>query len=820
MSRKRRNILSAPLALLMAVSLLTTIAPPVLFANTVNTASGEASTDNAAMAAYPGSEEPRPATDATDQASGGGSPEMVSKLPQITATAPAAFASSQLITMADTTPPLITAYSPANGAVTGSSLTISASYSDPEPSVGIKPSTAMIHIDNRHQFGTIITETDITLNKTGLTDGSHKLEAFICDNNYNCTVATWNITVDATAPVISGAQPTGTVNATSATITASFSDGTGTGIDPATASVSLDGVGLNPACVTSAAGVSCASGSLGEGAHEVQVEVSDLVGNRAVKNWGFTVNTAAIAVTGQVPDDGSWQTSALPAIQATFQRAGAGIIDSSSITVLLDGTDISADAECSPDGIVYRPSSRLSEGPHTVLVTLRDDAGHTGRSEWNFTVDTIPPLIVNKTPSGTVAGAQPNISAELIEEGSGIDPDSLNLAVDGINATSLAAMTGNLVSYTPPETLTPGPHGVQLAVRDLAGNQQVSAWGFSVPQPPTPSRPSVTPLVTKQLTLVEYWQSYSSMSGAEGNWIISGFVSFPSTYYLPWYDSARTAGPFKDELVIRNQGAGGAIVNVLLGGEIKWQGKIDENGSETIQMPDTTGGPLKIICPSGQPLEVVHRVTGANGAVSETPAIAETDLESILLLPWYETRPAGEGSSSLVIANAGAEEAAVDVYVGDPDQPESLKGHYSIGPDSAARTILTDTSGGPVRIVSTNNQPLLADLRVIKQDSYSETFATGLSQLGDRFMLDTSGDGVQQSSGLHVGNGNERGLQVEVRIGEELLRDPDNPDNEYFTIPRHGARAISLNPIPGKQVEVSCTSCLFGEGIVVAESSS
>lgn len=823
MSRKRRNFLSAPLALLVALSLLTTIAPPALFANTVDTDAGgtsgvsAVSSDNAASSVYPGSESPQPDTDTTVPASADASPEIVSRLPQISDTAPAAFASAQLFTMADTTPPVITSHSPANGAVTGSALTISASYSDPEPSVGIKPSTAMIHIDNRHQFGTIITGTDITLYKTGLTDGSHKLEAFICDNNYNCTVATWNITVDATAPVISSAQPTGTVNSASVAITASFLDGTG--IDPATASVSLDGASLGSACTASVAGISCASGPLAEGVHEVQVEVSDVLGNRATKIWSFTVDTAAIAVSGQVPDAGSWQTSASPAIQATFQQAGSGIIDSSSITVMLDGTDVSADAECSPDGIVYRPPSQLAEGPHTVLVTLIDDAGHTGRSEWNFTIDTIAPLIENETPSGATI-ALPMISAELVEGGSGIDPESLNLVVDGINATGSAAMTGNLVSYTPPESLTPGPHSVQLAVRDMAGNQQVSAWGFSVPQPATPSRPPATPLVTGELTTLEYWQSYSSMSGAGGNWIISGFVSFPSTYYLPWYDSGQTAGPFRDELVIRNQGAGGAIVNVLLGGEVKWQGKIEENGSETIQMPDTTGGPLKIISPSGQPLEVIHRVTGPGSSASETPAIAETDLESILLLPWYETRSAGEGSSSLVIANAGTEEAAVDVYVGDPDQPESLKGQYSIKPDSAARTTLSDTSGGPVRIVSTNNQPLLAELQEVNGDSFSEILATGLSRISDRIIFDNpESAGSHQPDSLRIGNGNERDLQVEIRIGDELLRDPDQPDNEYFSIPRHGARSISLNQAPGKKVEVSCTGCLFGEGIVAAESS-
>lgn len=804
------------MALLLAVALLTTMAPPALFATT----------GNAALETYQGSETPEPPQDASDEPStntNSSMPEMVSKLPQATFTptiSTGTITSSASNAITDSTSPLITAYTPADGAMTGSSLYISASYSDPEPSVGIKLSSAMIHIDNRHQFGTVITDTGISLQKTGLTDGSHKLEAFICDNNYNCTDETWYITVDASAPAISSVQPTGTINLTSTTINAAFSDGAGSGVDASSADVLLDGANIDSSCGFFPDSVSCSSGVLAEGVHEVQVEVSDLAGNRAVKNWSFTVNANAIAITGQAPTDGSWQTSASPGIQATFHQAGAGIIDTSSITILLDGIDVSAEADRTSAGVVFRPSSGLAEGQHTVCITLNDDSGHIGRSEWSFTIDSLPPLITNETPTGDAA-SQPTISADVSDDGSGIDPGSIDLSVDGVNTTGAASITGNLVTYTPPENLTPGPHGVQLVARDLAGNQQTATWGFSVSQPSAPTAPPAppaAPVVARQLTLVEYWQSYAPLSGPGGNWIISGFVTFPSAYYLPWYDSSQTTSLIRDELFIRNLGAGEAIVNVLLGDEIKWQGKISENGDETFQMPDTTGGPLKIICPSGQPLEVVHRVTDGSGSENETQAISDTDLEPVLLLPWYETRPGDEGSSYLVVANAGTEEAAVDVFVGDPAQPESLKGHFSIGPETAARSLLADTSGGPVRIVSTNNQPLLASIQVSRQATFTETFATGLSRLNDEFIFEPSGyNGAPLPVSIHVGNGNDRELRVEVRIGDDLLRDPENPENDYFVIPRHGAQAIGLDLIAGKPVEVTCTDCLFGEGLVVSE---
>jgi len=811
MQRKNRNFLSATLAVLISISLLTAMAPTSILA-AGNAASGTYSGDSS----LPPATDPLPpgtAADATSSNETPGASATIDKLPVYPATPPAAI-NMQLVTAADdTTAPQITSYSPANESITGSSVTISASYFDPDPSVGIKLSTGMIHVDNRHQQGTIVTESGITNIKSGLTDGRHKLEAFICDNNFNCSVATWYITVDASAPVISNATPTGTLNAASSTIAASFSDGGGSGIDASSATVVIDGVDSTSNCVISASGVSCASGVLAEGSHEVQVAVNDLVGNHAIKNWGFLVDLAAIAITGQAPTYDSLQTSPIPEIRAIFNQAGGGVIDTSSITVMLDGLDISAEAGCSAEGITYLPDSPLSQGRHTLIVTLHDNLGHEGRSEWSFTVDSIAPQILNPAPSGTAA-AQPTISARIIDTGSGIDANSINLTLDGINATNSTELTGDLVTYLPAESLSPGSHGVQLSVRDMAGNEQTSAWNFNVPQPPTPARPAVTPQVSNPLTLVEYWQSYSSLSTGGGSWMISGFMAFPSTYFLPWYDSSQSGGPIRDELVIRNKGAGAAIVNVLLAGEVKWQGKINEGGSEIVNMPDATGGPLKIICPSGQPLEIVHRLTGANGIASEKLAIPDTDMESVLLLPWFETRPADESSSSLVIANAGAEEAAVDVYVGDPKIPESLKGHFNIGPNSAARTTLADARGGPVRIVCTNNQPLLASVQVSEGGSVTETVATGLSLLLDRYKFENL-ISAPTSSGILVGNGNDRDLQIQVRTGDELLRDPENPENDFFTIPRQGARKITVTPPIDRSLEIICTDCLYGEGLVV-----
>lgn len=828
LTRKSRKFTAAALSLALAAPLLGTAVPASM-----------ATTGDAALMAYAGSNPAgNPETDAPGVASGSnpgtgasatgaadastafGKNTVTSAGPEATTnSAVQPLSTVQPLVAADTVKPQLTGLTPADGSVTGPSATFSADYSDPAPSSGINTASAMIHIDNRHQYGCAVTDSRITCQKSGLTGGTHKIEAFICDKSWNCSIAAWYITVDATPPVIFAVQPTGIINTGTATIAAVFDDGAGSGIAPASAMATLDGTVANSACQISAAGVSCPVTGLADGDHTVRVEVSDQAGNRSRKDWSFSVDTATVGITGHEPAADSWITDSFPAIKANFQKAGAGVIDTAAIVVQLDDDDVSAAADRSVGGISFTPAGTpLSEGWHTASVAVRDDAGHSGFSQWRFAVDTIPPKITNEAPTG-VATARPTIKARISDDGSGINQESLSLAIDGTDETGSTALSENTVTCVPADALAPGTHSAQLTVSDLAGNRQTLVWSFVVTAAPSVSVPVSAPASTApwQQTLVEYWHGYTPFAaGGAGSWVISGFQAFPNTYHLPWYDGAATAAGLKDEIVIRNQGAGEAIVNIFVGSENKWQGKIPEGGVETREIPDTVGGPVKIICPTGQSLMVTHRLTNG-GFASEAAAVADEALEPVLLLPWYESRPAGQGRTTLFIANAGGQEASVDVYVGDPAQPESLKGRYAIAPAAAARTELAAVHGGPVRIVCTNGQPLVAAVQESTGDSLSETLATGFSLLGDRYLLPPAPDAANAAAPamLYLGNGNDKDLRVEIRADGRLLVDPDNPGNEYFTVPRHGALAVDTTAVRGQQLEIVCTDCILGEGLSV-----
>lgn len=834
----RKNLAAAALALLLALALLVATAPSALTATSDPLlAAGPASGSTAAVpltgstaagAGYgepdpessetptsetPTSETSTPATDTTAAGAGYGKPSPGSSAAS-TILEPLAAAAA---TVSDSTPPLISGITPADGSITGTSVFLAASYSDPEPSSGIRTTTAMIHIDNRHQYGCTITESSISLQKTGLTEGSHKIEAFICDNVYNCSVATWYITVDATAPAISGNQPTGIINTTSTTISSTFNDSTG--VDPASAQVLIDGADATAGCLVTAAGASCPVSGLSEGIHTIQVAVSDLAGNRGAASWSFTVNSSVIGITGQSPPPGSWQTSSSAFIGAVFQQTASGIIDTSSITVTLDGHNITADVDRQGNGISFTPPSLyLSEGWHTVSVSVQDNAGYSGQSEWSFAVDTVPPAIENETPTGSTTG-QPAIHASFSDSGSGIDLGTVELSVDGINQTGAATVAAGEITFLPTEGLPPGPHNVQLSIADIAGNRQLSAWSFSVPAftAPAGSAGYTTPGGYSEGTttvITEYWESYSTQQlPGVGGWNLSGIRAFPSTYYLPWYGADPAAGIDNDEILIRNQGAGEAVVNIFIGGVIQWEGKIPEGGDVASNMPGITGGPVEIICPTGQQLEVVSQVT-SRGAVSRTPGVPQDALEPVLILPWYSSPPAGQGTSSLTIANAGDMDAAVDVYVGDPSLPESLKGHYSIKPDTAAVTDLPGTTGGPVRIVCTNGQPLVADYRETSSGVLSRVNATALSLLGDSYHLQPDAGASGKPMKLIIGNGNSEDKLAALRInGREFA--PDVEDASGLPISANSATVIDLGVAETGPVDVSCDDCSLGEGLTV-----
>ena len=70
------------------------------------------------------------------------------------------------------------------------------------------------------------------------------------------------------------------------------------------------------------------------------------------------------------------------------------------------------------------------------------------------------------------------IHARLDDAGSGVDPRSVRLVVDGLDVTADARVTDEAVAYR--ERLGRGEHRAMLVVRDRSGNVNRTAWSFRV----------------------------------------------------------------------------------------------------------------------------------------------------------------------------------------------------------------------------------------------------------------------------------------------------------------------------------------------------
>jgi hypothetical protein len=115
----------------------------------------------------------------------------------------------------------------------------------------------------------------------------------------------------------------------------------------------------------------------------------------------------------------------------------------------------------------------------TALVEAAGDRG----PGWGHRLgrDDRAPQITDVTPThGDRVSARgwTRISARVSDEGTGVDPRSVILRIDGRDVTARTRIEDGHVRYA--EDLAPGRHVAELVVRDRAGNTSRKSWSFEV----------------------------------------------------------------------------------------------------------------------------------------------------------------------------------------------------------------------------------------------------------------------------------------------------------------------------------------------------
>ena len=108
-----------------------------------------------------------------------------------------------------------------------------------------------------------------------------------------------------------------------------------------------------------------------------------------------------------------------PVISARFADRGTGI-DPTTARILLNGGDVTTQAQIDARGFAFTPPSNLADGIHAVEVTVADSAGNAGnRLRWRFGLGESVPLVshfdgdvfrVNDEPHFPIGIYSPNVS--------------------------------------------------------------------------------------------------------------------------------------------------------------------------------------------------------------------------------------------------------------------------------------------------------------------------------------------------------------------------------------------------------------------------
>jgi len=311
------------------------------------------------------------------------------------------------------------------------------------------------HWDGKNGAGQMLPDSLYAYEASGILY-SHKVTAGnVVEQILGITSAkTGEITLDNTPPTMSATQeppPTGGWNKTDVVVTFSAQD-------------NLSGV----AEVTQPVTVSEQGKDI-----EVNGKAVDKAGNEATLVYKVSIDkTPPIITASQEPaPTGAWnKTDVIVTFQAEDELSGVAEV-TPPVTVTEEGDDMEV------------PGSAT------------DLAGNTGYAMHVVSIDKTAPQITGLTPAdgSEVATATPEIAATLTDVLSKVDPDSIELKLDGVVvAHSYDPDTGG-VSYTPAEALADGQHTVSVKCEDMADNPAEASSHFMVSTTPPPPQDTMPP---------------------------------------------------------------------------------------------------------------------------------------------------------------------------------------------------------------------------------------------------------------------------------------------------------------------------------------
>jgi Copper amine oxidase N-terminal domain/Bacterial Ig-like domain/Domain of unknown function (DUF5666) len=120
----------------------------------------------------------------------------------------------------------------------------------------------------------------------------------------------------------------------------------------------------------------------------VELGVGGSLAPRGQATQTLSAATIPPAIGEVAPPSGEVVNNSRPSIFATYSAPTEIAINQSSVTLNVNGHDVTSSATRSSGFITYSPGVDIGDGPVTVIVRVSDAAGNTATKTWTFTIKT------------------------------------------------------------------------------------------------------------------------------------------------------------------------------------------------------------------------------------------------------------------------------------------------------------------------------------------------------------------------------------------------------------------------------------------------
>ncbi|EHW2348132.1 non-fimbrial adhesin SiiE [Salmonella enterica subsp. enterica serovar Altona] len=225
--------------------------------------------------------------------------------------------------------------------------------------------------------------------------------------------------------------------------------------------------------------------ALPDGQHTLLVDVTDIAGNVAQETLQFTIDTTLrepTIVLDPTHDTGDDANDNLTRINKPVFIIGNVDNDVSHIVIHIDGRDYTI--ENTGGNLTFTPDQPLSDGQHTISVTVTDIAGNTKTSaELQIEIDT--QVQIDSVTLTTDSGVNDhdnvtNATRPSFEIATPDDVTSVLVSFDGVNWTPISKNVAGQWQFTAGSALSDGHYTLHVQATDRAGNTANSTLGFTV----------------------------------------------------------------------------------------------------------------------------------------------------------------------------------------------------------------------------------------------------------------------------------------------------------------------------------------------------